>query len=79
MWLRRTQPQAWADLVAESFAVLHAEGGMAVNLSLHPWLTGQASRIRYLADALSRMVGHGGVWRTTTDAAAYVAGRQMPA
>lgn len=79
MWLRRVQPQAWADLVAEGFAVLHQEGGAVVNLSLHPWLTGQASRIRYLSDALSRMLGQGGVWRTTTDAAAEAIGRQLPA
>ena len=79
MWLRRTQPQAWADLVAESFAVLHAEGGVAVNLSLHPWLTGQASRIRYLTDALSRMLGQGGVWRATTDSVAGEITRQWPA
>lgn len=78
MWLRRTQPQAWADLVAEGFAVLHAEGGAVANLSLHPWLTGQASRIRYLSDALSRMLGQGGVWRTTTDAAAAIVGHQLP-
>ena len=79
MWLRRTQPQAWADLVAESFAVLHAEGGAAVNLSLHPWLAGQASRIRYLTDALSRMLGQGGVWRATTDSVAGEIVRQWPA
>ena len=79
MWLRRTQPPAWAELVAESFAVLHAEGGAAVNLSLHPWLTGQASRIRYLTDALSRMLGQGGVWRATTDSVAGEMARQMPA
>ena len=79
MWLRRTQPQAWANLVAEGFSVLHAEGGTVVNLSLHPWITGQASRIRYLADALSRVVGQGGVWRTTTDAAAAEIRRQFPA
>ncbi len=78
MWLRRTQPQAWADLVAESFTVLHAEGGAAVNLSLHPWLTGQASRIRYLTDALSRILGQGGVWRATTDSVAGEITRQLP-
>jgi peptidoglycan/xylan/chitin deacetylase (PgdA/CDA1 family) len=79
MWLRRTQPQAWADLVADGFAALHREGGAVVNLTLHPWIAGQASRIRYLADALSRVLGQGGVWRATTDAAAAAIGPQLPA
>jgi allantoinase len=79
MWLRRTQPQAWADLVAEGFGMLHQEGGTVVNLTLHPWIAGQASRIRYLADALSRVLGQGGVWRTTTDAAAQVVAGQLHA
>ena len=77
MWLRRVQPQAWADLIAEGFAVLHAEGGTVVNLTLHPWITGQASRIRYLGEALARVLGQGAIWRTTTDAAAAVIGAQV--
>jgi len=77
MWLRRVQPPAWSDLIAEGFNVLHAEGGMVVNLTLHPWIAGQASRIRYVADALSRVLGQGGVWRTTCDAAAEVVGKQI--
>ena len=79
MWLRRVQPQAWAELIAEGFSVLHAEGGTVVNLTLHPWITGQPSRIRYLTDALSRVLGQGDIWRTTTDAAAAAIIRQLPA
>lgn len=77
MWLRRVQPQAWADLIAEGFSVLHDEGGSVVNLTLHPWIAGQASRIRYLSDALARVLGQGAIWRTTTDAAAAVIGAQV--
>lgn len=77
MWLRRVQPPAWAELVAEGFGALHGEGGTVVNLTLHPWITGQASRIRYLSAALSRILGQGAVWRTTTDAAAVAIARQL--
>ena len=77
MWLRRVQPAAWAGLIAEGVAVLHAEGGTVANLTLHPWVTGQASRIRYLGDALSRGLGQGGMWRTTTDAAAAAIAPQL--
>jgi len=78
MWLRRVQPPSWAGLVADGFSVLHAEGGTVVNLTLHPWIIGQASRIRYLSDALSRVLGQGGIWRTTTDEAASCIAGQVP-
>lgn len=70
MWLRRVSPAAWSAGIAEAFAVLHAEGGAAFNLTLHPWITGQAHRIRYLGDALARVLGHGGIWRASTDGVA---------
>ena len=37
-------------------------GGASFNLTLHPWITGQAHRIRYLRDALSRTLGRGAIW-----------------
>lgn len=77
MWLRRVPPQVWADNIAEAFAFLHEEGGAAFNLTLHPWITGQAHRIRYLRDALGRVLGMPGVWRTTTDALAVQARGQL--
>ncbi|MCW3477628.1 polysaccharide deacetylase family protein [Limobrevibacterium gyesilva] len=77
MWLRRVSPRVWADGIAEGFAVLHGEGGAAFNLTLHPWIAGQAHRVRYLADALSRVLGRGGVWQATTDAVAQAARVQL--
>jgi allantoinase len=73
MWLRRVAPPVWADGIAAGFAFLHTEGGGSFNLTLHPWIIGQAHRIRYLHDALARVLGMPGVWRTTTDALAEVA------
>ena len=67
LWVRRTAPWVWADVIAEAFAVLHAEGGACFNITLHPWVIGQGHRIRYLADALSRVLGTPLVWRATTD------------
>ena len=63
MWLRRVTPPVWADCIAEAFGYLHAEGGAAFNLTLHPWITGQAHRIRWLRDALTRVLGLPGIWR----------------
>ncbi len=70
MRLRGVRIPDWADNVAEAFAVLHDEGGGSFNLTLHPWFAGQPHRIRYVRDALSRILGKSGIWRTTTDALA---------
>jgi allantoinase len=67
MWLRRVTPPVWADCIADAFAFLHAEGGATFNLTLHPFVAGQAHRIRWLREALSRCLGRGSIWRTTTD------------
>ena len=34
-----------------------------MTLGLHPWLIGQAHRIRYLDEALARMRSYGDVWQ----------------
>jgi hypothetical protein len=70
MWLRRVTPPVWQANIVEAFDVLHAEGGNVFNLTLHPWIAGQAHRIRYLRDSLHGVLGKPHVWRTTTDALA---------
>ena len=77
MWLRRVSPPVWADNIAEGFAFLHDEGGASFNLTLHPWVAGQAHRIRWLREALARVLGRGKIWRTTTDEVARVAREQL--
>jgi peptidoglycan/xylan/chitin deacetylase (PgdA/CDA1 family) len=77
MWLRRVTPPVWEANIVEAFEVLHAEGGGVFNLTLHPWITGQAHRIRYLRDALHRILGKPHVWRTTTDDLADAARPQL--
>jgi len=77
MWLRRVTPSVWQANIVEAFDVLHAEGSNVFNLTLHPWITGQAHRIRYLRDALHQVLGKPHVWRTTTDELAEVARPQL--
>jgi peptidoglycan/xylan/chitin deacetylase (PgdA/CDA1 family) len=77
MWLRRVSAPIWADCAAEAFEVLHTEGGGVFNLTLHPWIAGQAHRIRYLRDILHRTLGKPNIWRTTTDALADAARPQL--
>lgn len=77
MWLRRVSAPAWSDSLVEAFQVLHAEGGNVFNITLHPWIAGQAHRIRYLRDALHRIMGTPGIWRATTDQVAEVSASQV--
>jgi allantoinase len=77
MWLRRVTPPVWSANIAEAFEFLQTEGGNVFNLTLHPWITGQAHRIRYLRDALHQVLGKPHVWRSTTDAVAEVARSQL--
>jgi allantoinase len=74
MWLRQVPPDIWAAGVGEAAEVLHGEGGAAFNLTLHPFVTGQAHRIRYLEAALSLVLGLPGLFATTTDAVADASG-----
>jgi hypothetical protein len=36
-----------------------------MTLSIHPWLLGQAHRIKYLDEALKKMTGYKNVWQTS--------------
>lgn len=77
MWLRRVSAPVWAANIAEAVSFLHDEGGNVCNLTLHPFVTGQAHRIRYLRDALTHSLGRRGIWRATTDAVAQQALPQL--
>ncbi len=73
MELRHVAPSVWAAGIAEAFACLRAEGGGVFNLTLHPWIAGQAHRVRHLRDALASILGMGGTWRASTDEVARAA------
>ncbi len=77
MGLRRVPAKTWSDNIVEAFRFLHDEGGGVFNLTLHPFVAGQAHRIRYVHDALSQILGRGGIWRTTTDELAKAARTQL--
>lgn len=73
MWLKRMAPARWADSAADAFAFLHREGARNATLfqlGLHPWVAGQAHRIRYLAEALSRITALPNTWHATPSAIA---------
>ncbi len=66
MAIRRVAPPRWRDVVLEAFDYLHEEAspsGSVFTLGVHPWLLGQAHRIRYLDEALARLSGYDRVWQ----------------
>ncbi|WP_329396897.1 polysaccharide deacetylase family protein [Streptomyces lydicus] len=44
-----------------------ADGGRVMSLALHPFVTGQPFRHKYLDEALEYVTNHPGVWLTTSD------------
>jgi allantoinase len=62
---RRMPVTRYAEMLQESFERLYLDGaqnGRLLVLHLHPWLSGQPFRIRYLDAALGTMMRRQGVW-----------------
>ena len=54
----------------DQFDQLYREGeqsGRVMCIAIHPFLTGQPHRIRYLDKTLDYILSHDGVWQTTAD------------
>lgn len=77
MALRHVTPPVWAAIIDEAFSVLHEEGGAVFNLTLHPFVAGQAHRIGWLHKALTKVLGKGKIWSATTDEVAAHAAAQL--
>ena len=60
--VRKVDTWRYPEIVASAFEVLHAEGGRMLGLGVHPWIFGQAYRIKYLAEALEHVSGRSDVW-----------------
>jgi len=57
-------------IVVDQFDVLYAEAessGRVMSLGLHPFIIGLPFRHQYLVRALEYILGHDGVWATTSD------------
>ena len=67
-WRRGQEAQAFAQKIRDEFDVLHAEGqvhGRVMNIAVHPFIMGQPHRIDALAEALTYIRQHEGVWFAT--------------
>ena len=58
--------QEFVDQVRDQFDVLYREAsaadGRLMTVTIHPWVSGQPHRIKFLAHALAHIMGHDGVW-----------------
>lgn len=60
----------FVQMLTDQFDQLYSESadsGRVMALALHPFVTGQAFRAKYLDQALAYIAGHEGVWLTTSD------------
>lgn len=59
----------FVDQVKDQFDTLYREsetqGGRILAITLHPWVIGQPYRMKSLAEALTYVMGHEGVWSAT--------------
>jgi peptidoglycan/xylan/chitin deacetylase (PgdA/CDA1 family) len=71
----------YEEMVMDQFEVLMSEGGRVMALPLHPFVTGQPYRFKYLSRVIKAITSHPDVWVTTSDdiADAYVASAQLAA
>ncbi|WP_344262568.1 polysaccharide deacetylase family protein [Actinomadura napierensis] len=60
----------FVQIVKDQLDQLYADSehsGRVMALAMHPFVTGQAFRLKYLDQALEYVVNHPGVWNTTSD------------
>jgi allantoinase len=58
----------FVQIVKDQYEQLHAEGnGRVMALALHPFVTGQAFRAKYLDQALAFLAEQPDLWLTTSD------------
>ena len=66
--IHHMSPQEFYQAIRDQFDVLYEEGaksGRVMAISLHPFITGQPLRIRYLDSALEYISNHKDIWFTT--------------
>jgi allantoinase len=68
LWLRQIATSRYPGIVGAACDRLHADAadsGRLLGLGIRPWLLGQPYRIRYLDEALTRILAHDGIWKAT--------------
>ncbi len=65
--VRHVDPWRYPEIFRSAFEQLHMEGGRMLGFGIHPWIFGQAFRVKYLEEAVASIGDRPGVWRATSD------------
>lgn len=65
--VRHVDPWRYPEIFRSAFEQLHTEGGRMLGFGIHPWIFGQAFRVKYLEEAVQSIGDRPGVWRATSD------------
>ena len=65
--VRHVDPWRYPEIFRSALEHLHAEGGAMLGFGIHPWIFGQAFRIKYLEEAVASIGDRPGIWRATSD------------
>lgn len=65
--VRHVDPWRYPEIFRSALEQLYSEGGRMLGFAIHPWIFGQAFRIRYLEEAVASIGDRPGVWRATSD------------
>ncbi len=60
--VRRVDSWRYPEIIGSAFDQLASEGGRMLGLGVHPWIFGQAHRIKYLEQAVEIIAKGSGVW-----------------
>ena len=67
LWLRQLSCARYPELIESACDTLLEDGtlqGRMLGIGIHPWLSGQAHRIKYMKAALAGVMARPGVWHT---------------
>jgi len=65
--VRHVDPWRYPEIFQSAAEQLHTEGGRMMGFGIHPWIFGQAFRIKYLDEAVRTIGDRPGVWRASSD------------
>ena len=62
--VRQVDTWRYPELITSAYELLATEGGRMLGLNIHPWIFGQAQRIKYLEEAVAAIAGKPDAWYT---------------
>ncbi len=65
--VRKVDSWRYPEIASSAFDALHDEGGRLFGFGIHPWIFGQAHRIRYLEQAVQHFAGRSDCWYASSD------------